>query len=201
MRCRSSLPPSFSAWFTPSAGWRAFSAAWRTSGWSFARIDWEMPSPPTQSLISCSVSGSSGKARGIFGKLVLPCIIFEDEHLLVVNKPAGRNTPAPRPYAGEGLYDWLRNREPRGSRLAIIHRLDKETSGVMVFAKSPLANRSLTEQFTQRAVRKKYLLLTDRAVPRKELAVKSCLVRVGEKYLSRKSHAGGEVRSEERRVG
>ena len=60
-------------------------------------------------------------------------ILFEDEHLLVVNKPAGMNTHAPSPFAGEGLYDWLRHREPRWAELAIIHRLDKETSGVMVF--------------------------------------------------------------------
>ena len=68
----------------------------------------------------------------------------------------------PSPYAGEGIYDWLRHREPRWASLAIIHRLDKETSGVLVFSKTPLANRSLTEQFTERGVQKKYLLLTDR---------------------------------------
>ena len=43
-------------------------------------------------------------------------ILFEDEHLLVVNKPAGLNTQAPSPFAGEGLYDWLRQREPRWAR-------------------------------------------------------------------------------------
>ena len=124
---------------------------------------------------------------------MLSCVIFEDEHLLVVNKPAGLNTHAPSPYAGEGLFEWLWNREPRWSTLAIIHRLDKETSGVMVFAKSPLANRSLTEQFARRAVRKKYVLRTDRVVPHNEITVKSCLVRVGEKYMHRPLHAGGEV--------
>src|SRR5579863_5175067 len=96
---------------------------------------------------------------------MVPCVIFEDEHLLVVNKPAGWNTHAPSPYAGEGIYDWLKHREPRWASLAIIHRLDKETSGVLVFGKTPLANRSLTEQFTQRTVLKKYLLLTDRPAP------------------------------------
>ena len=113
--------------------------------------------------------------------------------MLVVNKPAGLNTHAPGPHAGEGLYDWLRNREPRWAPLAIMHRLDKETSGVMVFARTPLANRSLTDQFARRGVRKKYLLLTDRPVPQTELVVKSSLVRAGEKYLSRPIHAGGEL--------
>ena len=121
---------------------------------------------------------------------MVPCVIFEDEQLLVVNKPAGWNTHAPGPFAGEGIYDWLRHREPRWSSLAILHRLDKETSGVLVFGKTPLANRSLTEQFTARRVRKKYLLLTDRAVPTKEFTIKTALVRVGEKYASR---PGGEI--------
>jgi 23S rRNA (cytosine1962-C5)-methyltransferase len=121
---------------------------------------------------------------------MVPCVIFEDEHLLVVAKPAGWNTHAPSPYAGEGIYDWLKHREPRWSSLAILHRLDKETSGVLVFGKTPLANRSLTEQFTGHRVQKKYLLLTDRKVPQKEFTVKTALVRVGEKYASR---AGGEI--------
>ena len=124
---------------------------------------------------------------------MLPSLIFEDDHLLVFNKPAGLNTHSPSPYAGEGLYDWLRHREPRWADLAIIHRLDKETSGIIVFSKTPIANRSLTEQFTNRRVRKKYLLLTDRPVPEKALTVKSALVRVGERYISRPPHAGGDI--------
>src|SRR5438874_407641 len=108
-----------------------------------------------------------------FHLAVLRCVIFEDEHLLAVNKPAGMNTHAPDPFAGEGLYEWLRNREPRWARLAIIHRLDKDTSGVIMFAKTPLANRSLTQQFTQRAVRKRYVFLTDREVREKEFMVES----------------------------
>jgi 23S rRNA (cytosine1962-C5)-methyltransferase len=125
----------------------------------------------------------------MFSWRMVPCVIFEDEHLLLVAKPAGWNTHAPAPCAGEGIYDWLKHREPRWASLAIIHRLDKETSGVLVFGKTPLANKSLTEQFTQRQVHKKYLLLTDRAAPPKEFTVKTSLVRMGEKYSS---HSGGE---------
>src|SRR5437899_990314 len=117
-------------------------------------------------------------------------ILFEDEHLLVINKPAGMNTHAPSPFAGEGIYDWLREREPRWANLAIIHRLDKETSGLLLFGKTREANRSLTGQFTRRSVRKKYLLLTDRPVPGSEFRVVSSLVRSGGKYLSRPEHAG-----------
>lgn len=121
---------------------------------------------------------------------MLPCVIFEDEDLLVVNKPAGWNTHAPGPYAGEGVYDWLRAREPRWASLAILHRLDKETSGVIVFGKTTAANRSLTEQFTRRQIHKKYLLLTDHPVSPREFTVKSALLRLGEKYAS---HPNGEM--------
>lgn len=122
----------------------------------------------------------------------IPLVVFEDDHLLVVNKPAGINTHAPSPYAGEGLYDWLRHREPRWSHLAIVHRLDKDTSGLLVFGKTPLANRSLTGQFTRREVRKTYLLLSDRPAPQKEFTVVSALVKAGEKYVSRPLHIGGD---------
>jgi 23S rRNA (cytosine1962-C5)-methyltransferase len=119
-------------------------------------------------------------------------ILFEDEHLLVVDKPAGWNTHAPDPFAGEGIYDWLKHREPRWAKLAIIHRLDKETSGVLLFGKTAEANRSLTKQFASRAIRKKYLLLTDHEMPRQEFVARSAIVRAGEKYVSRPLGADGE---------
>lgn len=117
-------------------------------------------------------------------EVVSRLILHEDEHLLVINKPAGWNTHAPHPFAGEGVYDWLRHREPRWAHLAIIHRLDKATSGVLVFAKTPVANRSLTDQFTRHLVRKRYLLLTATPPPERELLVRSRLVRRGERYAS-----------------
>src|SRR5579871_1830139 len=120
-------------------------------------------------------------------------VIHEDADLLVVNKPAGWNTHAPSPYAGEGIYEWLKHREPRWASLAIIHRLDKETSGALVFGKTARANKSLTEQFTNHTIQKKYLLLTDRPVKPGGQKLKSSLVRVGEKYASRPIHAGAEI--------
>lgn len=120
-----------------------------------------------------------------------PLIVFEDEHLLVVHKPAGLNTHAPSPFAGEGVYDWLRHRERRWATLAIIHRLDKETSGVLMFGKTPEANSSLTEQFTRHTIRKKYLLVTDRPVGQKAFTVISTLSRSGEKYVTHPLPSGG----------
>ena len=120
-------------------------------------------------------------------------IVFEDEHLLVVNKPAGWNTHSPAPFAGEGLYEWLKHRRPRWSALSLIHRLDKETSGLMVLGKTAAANRSLTRQFDERRVRKKYILLTDRTPSFRELRARSALARVGAKYASRPLHAGAPL--------
>ncbi len=119
--------------------------------------------------------------------LVIPAILHEDDHLLVVCKPAGMNTHAPSPYAGEGIYDWLHHREPRWADLAIVHRLDKDTSGIMVFCKTAQACRSLTEQFSSRRVKKSYELLTDRPMPRPTVTVRSHLGRVGDRYVSVRS--------------
>ena len=112
----------------------------------------------------------------------LNLIIFEDDDLLAVNKPAGLNTHAPDPFAQAGLYEWLRAREPRWAELAVVHRLDKETSGVILFPKSPRAKRSLTQQFEGRGVEKTYVFLTDHPVPDGRMEQKSMLARQGDRY-------------------
>ncbi|HYE30339.1 MAG TPA: pseudouridine synthase, partial [Methylomirabilota bacterium] len=96
-------------------------------------------------------------------------------------------------HASEGLHEWLQCREPRWASLGIIHRLDKETSGVMVFGKTPLANKSLTEQFATRKVRKVYRLLTDRAVMKDAFTVQTKLGRIGERYSSSYRGADAQV--------
>lgn len=116
--------------------------------------------------------------------LLPPCIVFEDDDLLVVNKPSGWNTHAPSPHAGEGIYEWLRHREPRWAGLAILHRLDKDTSGLIVFGKSTRANQSLTRQFTAHEVSKTYRLLTDRRPRRDRFTVVTRLVRDGDRYVA-----------------
>lgn len=98
-----------------------------------------------------------------------PLILFEDDHLLAVHKPAGIGPHSPGEFAVEGLHEWLQRR--RGGKLAIIHRLDKDTSGVMVFGKSALANRSLTEQFAGKTARKTYIFLTAGRPPAKRVRV------------------------------
>jgi 23S rRNA (cytosine1962-C5)-methyltransferase len=129
---------------------------------------------------------------GVLVSALPPCVLHEDDDLLVVHKPAGVNTHAPAPYAGEGIYDWLRHREARWADLAIVHRLDKDTSGVLVFSKTERANRSLTEQFARRQVHKQYRLLTDRAVPPGPFVIRSSIVRQGDRYVAREGAADGQ---------
>lgn len=119
-------------------------------------------------------------------------MVFEDDELLVVDKPPGWNTHAPDPYAGEGIHEWLRHREPRWADLSILHRLDKETSGLIVFGKTPLANRSLTRQFEERRVEKVYRLRTDRPIRASEWTADWSLVRAGERQVARPRAAGME---------
>jgi 23S rRNA (cytosine1962-C5)-methyltransferase len=118
--------------------------------------------------------------------------VHEDDDLLVVCKPPGWNTHAPSAHAGEGIYDWLKHREPRWARLAIVHRLDKDTSGLLVFGKTVEANRSLTAQFTAREVHKRYTLATDRPVARDEFTAVSAVVRAGDRYVTRPASGAGD---------
>ena len=131
------------------------------------------------------------------GHRLPPCVLHEDEDIVVVNKPPGWNTHAPSPHAGEGIYEWLRHREPRWATLGIAHRLDKDTSGLLVFGLSARANRSLATQFEERTVGKRYLCATDHPVERPEFSVESALVRAGDRYVSRPLAVGG-VRAETR---
>lgn len=88
-----------------------------------------------------------------------PWVLHEDEHILVVHKPAGVCTHKADVHGQEGLYEWVARQRPQ-AQLAILHRLDKGTSGVLVFGKSPTANRSLEEQLRTRSLKKTYQLLT-----------------------------------------
>lgn len=100
-------------------------------------------------------------------------ILFEDDHLLVVNKPSGINTHKPDRFSPDGIHEWLTKREARWRKLSILQRLDKETSGVIVFGKTQQANQSLTKQFEQHAVDKLYLLLSAVRPTRMKFCAKS----------------------------
>ncbi|HZS07410.1 MAG TPA: RluA family pseudouridine synthase [Blastocatellia bacterium] len=86
-------------------------------------------------------------------------IVYEDDALLVINKPAGLLTIATDAQAGEasleaGVGDYLR---PKGKRRPlVVHRIDRDTSGLVVFAKTPEAQGHLKEQFFKRMPKRIY---------------------------------------------
>ena len=94
-------------------------------------------------------------------------IAFEDEHLVVVNKPAGMVV---HPAAGnpDGTLVNALLHHCRGqlsgiggvARPGIVHRIDKDTSGLLVVAKSDAAHEGLAAQFAQHTVHRRYLALT-----------------------------------------
>jgi len=89
-------------------------------------------------------------------------VVYEDDHLLVVDKPAGLVThPAPR-HRGPTLAGALRDRAAGGpdpERAGIVHRLDRDTSGLLVVAKTDEAHAALQAQLRRREVRRGYLAL------------------------------------------
>lgn len=91
-----------------------------------------------------------------------PTIIYDDESIIVLDKPSGLMTHADGRSGEPTLVDWLVARYPElkdvgeAGREGIVHRLDRETSGVMVAARTPQAYERLKEEFHDREVQKAY---------------------------------------------
>jgi 23S rRNA pseudouridine1911/1915/1917 synthase len=89
-------------------------------------------------------------------------ILFEDEHLMVLDKPAGLVVhPAPGNWSGTLLNGLLAHHASAATlpRAGIVHRLDKDTSGVMMVGKSLAAVTALTRDIAARTVHRRYLAL------------------------------------------
>jgi RluA family pseudouridine synthase len=76
-----------------------------------------------------------------------PVVLWEDGSLRVVNKPAG-----------------IASEELETAEVRLVHRLDKETTGVLLLAKSEAARKALVAQFAARAIKKRYLAIVDGVV-------------------------------------
>ena len=93
-------------------------------------------------------------------------IVYEDDDLLVVNKPAGLVVhPGHGNYTGtlvNGLAYYLKDDpyyDPADPRLGLVHRIDKDTSGLLVIAKRPEAKTHLALQFYNRTTQRKYVTM------------------------------------------
>jgi RluA family pseudouridine synthase len=94
-----------------------------------------------------------------------PRILYEDEGLVAVDKPVGMATAAGGGIEEEAsLHAWVTRQV--GARTYIVHRLDRGTSGVILFAKTADEHRRLSQAFEQREVAKRYLAVVDGHVRR-----------------------------------
>jgi 23S rRNA pseudouridine1911/1915/1917 synthase len=105
-------------------------------------------------------------------------LVHEDEHLVVVDKPAGLLTIATDAERARTVYrllgDWVRARG--GGRIFIVHRLDRETSGLLVFAKSLAVKRALQAQFHARTPERLYVARVEGVVREPQGTLTSSLV-------------------------
>jgi 23S rRNA pseudouridine955/2504/2580 synthase len=116
-------------------------------------------------------------------------VLFEDEHLLVIDKPAGVAV-----HGGSGVsfgvIEQLRRARPEARFLELAHRLDRETSGVLLIAKKPGALKDVQRQLRERQVGKTYLALALDAWPGNLKVIDAPLAR----YLVANGHGEGERR-------
>ncbi|MEZ8989034.1 23S rRNA pseudouridine(955/2504/2580) synthase RluC [Vibrio breoganii] len=86
------------------------------------------------------------------------CILYEDEHVLILNKPSGTAV-----HGGSGLkfgaIEALRALRPEARFLELVHRIDRDTSGILLIAKKRSALRHLQAQFREKTVQKYYFAL------------------------------------------
>jgi 23S rRNA pseudouridine1911/1915/1917 synthase len=123
------------------------------------------PSRPVRAGEDVSIEMPEPRAATIEAEEIPLSVLYEDEHLLAIDKPAGI-VVHPSPGHGSGtlvnaLLHHVRDLAGVGGELrpGIVHRLDRDTSGVLLVAKSDLAHASLSRQLKKRAMRKEYLAL------------------------------------------
>jgi 23S rRNA pseudouridine1911/1915/1917 synthase len=108
---------------------------------------------------------------GLVGEDIPLDIIFENDDLIIVNKPAGMVVHPAAGHDSGTLVHAVLGYDPEmegiggEERPGLVHRLDKETSGLIVLAKNERAHRWLQDQFRLRTVEKTYLALVDGKPP------------------------------------
>jgi len=108
------------------------------------------------------------QAREHEAELVSIPIVFEHEDFIVIEKPAGLIVHSPHSnYEEITLVDWLKNRYPQISKVGeinrpgIVHRLDKNTSGLMIITLSPQGHAQIGKLFKDKKIQKKYMAIVE----------------------------------------
>jgi len=94
-------------------------------------------------------------------------VIYDDQWLTVLNKPLGMLT-VPGKLLEDSLYTRYHEAHPEATGPIIVHRLDQETSGLVLFAKDKTTHKALQQQFENHTIRKRYIALLDGIVPHDE---------------------------------
>lgn len=106
-------------------------------------------------------------------------IVFEDQYLIVIEKQEGVLSIATEKQKDNNAYSTLSNyvkKQSLGNRIFIVHRLDRETSGLMIFAKSERVQKLLQESWNDTIEERTYLAVTEGAVEKEEGTIVSYLV-------------------------
>jgi len=122
-------------------------------------------------------------------------ILFEDDTFLVVDKPAGLLTVRTETEKENTLYAALRVRssgKKPPEKIFIVHRLDREASGLLVFAKTLQAKERLQEQFKDHTAGRRYLAVVEGRIAKDEFSIRSYLAENAayRVYSTRKKEAG-----------
>src|SRR3989440_3937606 len=105
-------------------------------------------------------------------------ILFEDDSIIVVDKPAGVLTIATESEREKTVYAALRrraNRKKPAERIFIVHRLDREASGLLVFAKTIEAKERLQNQFKDHSAGRRYVAVVEGSVKNDAFTIRSFL--------------------------
>ena len=124
------------------------------------------PSSPVRPGDRVAVTVPPSRPPALVAQALPLRIVYEDDHIVVVDKPAGPHGPPPAPGHPDGtLVNALLALVPGlpgiggAQRPGIVHRLDRDTSGLIVVAKTDAAHAGLSRQLKERSVRKAYLAL------------------------------------------
>ena len=101
---------------------------------------------------------SDGSGEG-HGSLAEPVVLSWTDRWIAIDKPSGlpsRPTPRREPSALSLVEDWLPRRQQNPPAPGVVHRLDRDTSGVLLFSLGPEAHRALVRAFSERRLRKEY---------------------------------------------
>ncbi len=125
-------------------------------------------------------------------------IIYRDDDILIINKPAGVDCqPTPSRFKGT-IYSALQNfltdpyRRQQKPSIGMVQRLDRDTSGLMVFSIHSRAHKNMTAQFVSRTIKKQYLAIVAGRIDPSEGEIRSLLARNRATNLMKSVEKGGQ---------